>query len=106
MTSGCGTSGASTSSHSRTRYRPTTPWRRNGSSAMNSSTASRVVNTAMANKPRFDAMRAFFEGVGADATAGVWEPARGVPQDRPEFREHYQRHLAKLARARKAEEMV
>ena len=65
-----------------------------------------VVNTAMANKRRFDAMREFFEGVGTGVTAGVWEPARGVPQDRPEFREHYQRHLAKLARQRKAEEMV
>ena len=35
--------------------------------------------------------------------AGVWEE---VPIDRPEFRDHYQRHLAKLAKARKAEEMV
>ena len=65
-----------------------------------------VVNAVLGNKARFDAMRAFFEGVGTDATAGVWEPARGVPQDRPEFREHYQRHLARLAKQRKAEEMV
>ena len=65
-----------------------------------------VVNAAMGNKARFDAMRAFFEGVGEGAAAGVWEPAAGVPQDRPEFREHYQRHLARLARQRKAEEMV
>jgi chlorophyllide a reductase subunit Y len=65
-----------------------------------------VVNTAMANKRRFDAMRDFFGDAGAGANAGVWEPARGVPQDRPEFREHYQRHIAKLARARKAEEMI
>jgi chlorophyllide a reductase subunit Y len=65
-----------------------------------------VVNTAMANKRRFDAMREFFGDAGAGANAGVWEPARGVPQDRPEFREHYQRHIAKLARARKAEEMI
>jgi hypothetical protein len=29
-----------------------------------------------------------------------------VPQDHPEFRDHYKRHLAKMAKARKAEEMV
>ena len=65
-----------------------------------------VVNTAMANRRRFDAMRDFFGDVGRGANAGVWEPANGVPADRPEFREHYQRHLAKLARQRKAEEMI
>jgi chlorophyllide a reductase subunit Y len=48
-------------------------------------------------------MQAFFAGVGEGHAAGVWEE---VPQDRPEFREHYKRHLAKLARQRKAEEMV
>jgi chlorophyllide a reductase subunit Y len=62
-----------------------------------------VVNAAMANKARFDAMEAFFGGVGRGHAAGVWAD---VPRDRPEFREHYQRHLAKLARQRKAEEMV
>jgi chlorophyllide a reductase subunit Y len=65
-----------------------------------------VVNTAMANRRRFDAMREFFGDAGAGANAGVWEPSAGVPRDRPEFREHYQRHLARLARQRKAEEMV
>ncbi len=62
-----------------------------------------VVNAAMANKGRFEAMQAFFAGVGEGHAAGVWEE---IPQDRPEFREHYKRHLAKLARQRKAEEMV
>ena len=62
-----------------------------------------VVNAALANKARFDTMREFFDGVGEGYAAGVWED---VPQDRPEFREHYKRHLAKLARQRKAEEMV
>lgn len=62
-----------------------------------------VVNAALGNKARFDTMREFFAGVGEGHAAGVWED---VPQDRPEFREHYKRHLAKLARARKAEEMV
>ena len=32
-----------------------------------------VVNAAMANKTRFDTMKAFFEGVGSGDTAGVWE---------------------------------
>ncbi len=38
-----------------------------------------VVNAAIANKPRFDKMTAFFEGVGAGDNAGVWED---VPADR------------------------
>ncbi len=61
-----------------------------------------VVNSALGNKHRFDEMKAFFDGVGEGANAGVWET---VPTDRPEFREHYKRHLAKLARQRKAEEL-
>jgi chlorophyllide a reductase subunit Y len=62
-----------------------------------------VVNAAIGNKARFDAMKDFFGDVGSGYKAGVWETE---PVDRPEFREHYKRHLAKLARARKAEEMV
>jgi chlorophyllide a reductase subunit Y len=62
-----------------------------------------VVNAALGNKHRFDEMKAFFGETGTGFGAGVWED---VPEDRPEFREHYKRHLAKLARARKAEEMV
>ena len=62
-----------------------------------------VVNAALGNKQRFETMREFFSGVGEGHAAGVWER---VPQDRPEFREHYKRHLAKLAKQRKAEEMV
>lgn len=62
-----------------------------------------VVNAAMGNKRRFDTMKEFFAGVGEGYAAGVWED---VPQDRPEFREHYKRHLAKLAKQRKAEEMI
>jgi chlorophyllide a reductase subunit Y len=54
-----------------------------------------VVNTAIANKPRFDAMKAFFEGVGEGANAGVWED---LPVDRPQFRE---RRLAQLRRKKK-----
>lgn len=62
-----------------------------------------VVNAAMGNKRRFDTMKEFFAGVGEGYAAGVWE---SVPEDRPEFREHYKRHLQKLARQRKAEEMI
>ncbi len=62
-----------------------------------------VVNAAIGNKHRFDAMRDFFGDTGSGYKAGVWT---AVPEDHPEFREHYKRHLAKLARQRKAEEMV
>ncbi|MFG5121016.1 chlorophyllide a reductase subunit Y [Methylorubrum sp. POS3] len=33
----------------------------------------RVINAALANKPRFDAMRDFFEGVGTGHAAGIWQ---------------------------------
>jgi 3,8-divinyl chlorophyllide a/chlorophyllide a reductase subunit Y len=62
-----------------------------------------VINAAMLNKPRFEIMQAFFEGVGKDHCAGVWEE---VPQDRPEFKEHTRRHVIKLMKKRKAEEMI
>jgi chlorophyllide a reductase subunit Y len=62
-----------------------------------------VVNGAMKNAERFNEMRAFFDGVGTGHTAGVWTE---LPEDRPEFREHYRRHLAKKARQKKAEEMI
>ncbi|MEM8876259.1 MAG: chlorophyllide a reductase subunit Y [Pseudomonadota bacterium] len=39
-----------------------------------------VINTAMANKARFDAMTAFFEGVGTGDNTGVWAEA---PKPRP-----------------------
>jgi chlorophyllide a reductase subunit Y len=32
----------------------------------------RIVNAALASRPRFDEMKAFFEGVGEGAAAGVW----------------------------------
>ncbi|MCJ2053038.1 chlorophyllide a reductase subunit Y [Methylobacterium sp. J-070] len=38
-----------------------------------------VINAALGNKPRFDAMRDFFEGVGTGYAAGVWQE---VPQRR------------------------
>ena len=36
---------------------------------------SRIVNAALASKPRFNEMRAFFAGVGEGETAGVWRQA-------------------------------
>jgi 3,8-divinyl chlorophyllide a/chlorophyllide a reductase subunit Y len=65
-----------------------------------------VVNAAIANKARFDTMNAFFAGVGTAATAGVWEPGHDAPKDRPEFRADMRRQAEKLAKRRKAEEMV
>jgi chlorophyllide a reductase subunit Y len=59
-----------------------------------------VVNAAMANKPRFDRMRAFFDGVGSGPAAGVWED---TPQDRPQFKKKY---AALNEAARKAAEAV
>ena len=55
-----------------------------------------VINTAMANKSRFEAMTEFFEGVGTGHTAGVWET---MPEDRPQFKKKY---AAKAARAANA----
>jgi chlorophyllide a reductase subunit Y len=51
-----------------------------------------VINTAMANKPRFDAMKDFFEGVGTGHATGIWED---TPKDRPEFRAKYASRMKK-----------
>ncbi len=59
-----------------------------------------VVNAAMSNKDRFDKMRDFFEGVGTEHAAGVWED---TPIDRPKFRKKY---AALNEAARKAAEAV
>jgi chlorophyllide a reductase subunit Y len=62
-----------------------------------------VVNAAIANRGRFDAMKEFFSGVGEGHAAGIWED---VPRDRPEFRDLTRRQIIKLAKKRKAEEMI
>ena len=59
-----------------------------------------VVNAALGNQARFDAMRDFFEGVGTGYAAGVWED---TPTDRPAFKAKY---AAKMAASAKAEESV
>jgi chlorophyllide a reductase subunit Y len=55
-----------------------------------------VVNSAIANKPRFDRMKEFFEGVGQGDNAGVWED---TPIDRPAFRKKF---AAKAAASKNA----
>lgn len=62
-----------------------------------------VINAAIAGKARMDRMSAFFDGVGSGDKAGVWSEE---PEAHPEFRAAHARKLEKLARARKAEEMV
>ncbi|MGB3753442.1 MAG: nitrogenase component 1, partial [Parerythrobacter sp.] len=62
-----------------------------------------VVNAAIGNRDRMASMKAFFEGVGAGDTAGVWE---GSPNRQPGFRALNAKKLEKQARARKAEEMI
>lgn len=62
-----------------------------------------VINAAIAGKARMDDMKAFFEGVGAGDTAGVWEKS---PNLRPDFRAQHQKKLDKQARAAKAQEMI
>ncbi len=65
-----------------------------------------VINNAIGNKGRFEEMKAFFGDTGMGHSAGVWELANGVPQDRPEFRAEQRRQAVKLAKKRKAEEMI
>ena len=62
-----------------------------------------VINAAIGGKERMDTMRNFFEGVGKEDTAGVWE---GAPNLRPDFRAQHQKKLDKMARAAKAQEMI
>ena len=65
-----------------------------------------VINAAIGNKARFDEMKAFFGSTGTGHAAGVWEPANGVPLDRPEFKADTRRQVLKMIKKRKAEEMI
>jgi chlorophyllide a reductase subunit Y len=65
-----------------------------------------VIRAAIANKPRFEAMKNFFGETGAGHAAGVWEGASGVPQDRPEFKADTRRQVLKMLKKRKAEEAI
>ncbi|MEM9880445.1 MAG: chlorophyllide a reductase subunit Y [Pseudomonadota bacterium] len=55
---------------------------------------SQVINAAIKNKTRFDAMKQFFEGVGTDYAAGVWED---TPEDRPAFKKKFAIKAARAA---------
>lgn len=55
-----------------------------------------VINAAIANKDRFLAMNAFFEGVGKGDTAGIWE---NTPEDKSAYRKKY---AAKIRQSRNA----
>ncbi len=65
-----------------------------------------VINAALSNRSRFEAMKDFFAGVGEGHAAGVWEASQGVPRDRPDFKEHTKRQVIKLMKMKKAEEMI
>ena len=62
-----------------------------------------MINAALGNQARFDAMDAFFGTTGQGDRAGVWED---TPKLRPEFRADTRRQLEKAAKKRKAEEMI
>ncbi len=62
-----------------------------------------VVNAAISNRERMAGMKAFFEGVGAGDTAGIWE---NEPNVNDAFRDRYQKKLDKQRRAEKAAEMI
>jgi chlorophyllide a reductase subunit Y len=62
-----------------------------------------VVNAALGNQARFDAMSAFFGDTGKGDRGGVWED---TPKLRPEWRADTRRQLEKAAKKRKAEEMI
>ena len=62
-----------------------------------------VINAAIGNKNRMDAMKDFFGDAGQGDRAGVWQEQ---PTERPEFRAETRRRLEKAAKKRKAEEMI
>ncbi len=57
---------------------------------------SQVINAALKNKSRFDAMKSFFDGVGTDYAAGVWEE---TPEDRPSFKKKFAARAARSTNA-------
>ena len=59
-----------------------------------------VVNAAIGNKSRFDAMNAFFAGVGTGNAAGIWQD---TPKDYPDYRKKLE---ARAAKAKKLAEEI
>ena len=70
---------------------------------MGAGSLAQVINAAIGNKARFDTMSEFFGGAGKGHAAGVWET---TPKDRPEFKAETRRQMEKLAKKRKAEQMI
>ncbi len=70
---------------------------------MGAGSLAQVINAAIGNKARFDTMSEFFGGAGKGHAAGVWET---TPKDRPEFKADTRRQMEKLAKKRKAEQMI
>jgi 3,8-divinyl chlorophyllide a/chlorophyllide a reductase subunit Y len=72
----------------------------------------KVINNAIGNQARFDAMKEFFGDVGSGFSSGVWEGGAGSPtskeepQDRPDFKANMRRLAEKREKKRKAEEMI
>ena len=72
----------------------------------------KVINNAIGNQHRFDAMKEFFGTTGEGHAAGVWENGLGsptskdVPQDNPDFRAWNRRLMEKRAKKLKAEAMI
>ena len=62
-----------------------------------------VINTALANRQRFQQMREFFGETGSGHAAGVWE---NTPRDRPEFKAETRRQVIKMIKRRQAEEQI
>ncbi|HIC79462.1 MAG TPA: chlorophyllide a reductase subunit Y [Kiloniellaceae bacterium] len=63
-----------------------------------------LINGAIANKPRFDRMKAFFEDVGEGDNAGIWED---VPPDQQAFRnKNTARRIKDAARKEKKTDKV
>jgi 3,8-divinyl chlorophyllide a/chlorophyllide a reductase subunit Y len=54
-----------------------------------------VINAALANKQRFDAMNEFFAGVGTGYAAGVWTEQ---PVENEKFRERYRKQIARKSK--------
>jgi len=55
-----------------------------------------VINAALGNKARFDAMNAFFDGVGTGHAAGIWPS--GEPIDDPDKRKRLEARAIKAKR--------
>ena len=70
---------------------------------MGAGSLAQVINAAIANKGRFDTMRAFFGETGQGDRAGVWQD---TPVLRPEFRAETKRQVIRIQKRRKAEEMI